>query len=102
MRKMLGLCVGGLLLWTALCQAQTGSVQVTLAPARAISAGAQWNVDGGEWQSSGATIGGLTLGTHTINYNTITNWNSPAAASPTITYNTTTPVTALTYNRPAA
>ena len=72
---------------------QTGSVQVTLAPAAAITAGAQWNVDGGAWQNSGATVSGLTLGNHTINYNAIPNWNSPATALPTVTYNTTVVVT---------
>ena len=75
---------------------QTGSVQVTLTPVGAITAGAQWSVDGGAWQISGATVSGLAVGlSHAINYNTIANWNSPATASPTITYNTTTNVTGL-------
>jgi hypothetical protein len=47
MKKTIVLCVGGLMLLTALCQAQTGSVQVTVLPAGANTAGAQWKVDGG-------------------------------------------------------
>jgi hypothetical protein len=43
-----------------------GSLQVTLAPAGAVSAGAQWQVDGGAWQSSGATVSGLAPGSHTV------------------------------------
>jgi hypothetical protein len=39
---------------------QIGSLQVTLSPPGAVSAGAQWQVDGGAWQSSGATVTGLT------------------------------------------
>ena len=32
---------------------QTGSLTVTITPQDAITAGAQWNVDGGSWQNSG-------------------------------------------------
>ncbi len=98
---MLGLCVGGLLLWATLCQAQTGSVQVTLAPAGAISAGAKWNVDsganwsaaGGGWQSSGATVSGLSPGTHDVYFMTAAGWASPVSTAITITAGATTPVT---------
>ena len=74
---------------------QYGSVQVTLGPAGAITAGAEWNVDGAAWQASGATVSDLTVGTdnHTINYKPVTDWNYPASASVTITANTTTNVT---------
>ena len=74
---------------------QSGSVQVTLGPQGAVTAGAEWNVDGGAWQIGGGTVSGLTVGTnaHTINYRTITNWNTPAAVPVTITANTTTKVT---------
>jgi hypothetical protein len=73
----------------------SGSVQVTLGPQAAVTAGAEWNVDGGPWQASGATISALTPGvnTHTINYKTIANWNTPASVPLTITANTTTNVT---------
>ena len=93
MKKMIGLCVGGLLLWTALCQAQTGSVQVTLGPAGANTAGATWNVDGGVWQSTGATITGLSPGSHDVYFNYVAGWASPVSTAVTITAGTTTPVT---------
>ena len=38
---------------------QAGSLQVTITPAGAVSAGAQWQVDGGAWQNSGATVAAL-------------------------------------------
>ncbi len=74
---------------------QYGSVEVTLGPQGAVTAGAEWNVDGGAWQIGGATVSDLTVGTnaHTIYYRTITNWNTPASVLVTITANTTTQVT---------
>ena len=47
---------------------QTGSLQVTIAPA---VAGAQWQVDGGAWQASAATVTGLSVGIHTVSFNTV-------------------------------
>jgi YD repeat-containing protein len=35
-----------------------GSLSVTIGPLGAITAGAHWRVDGGVWQSSGATVPG--------------------------------------------
>jgi hypothetical protein len=35
---------------------QTGSVQVTIASAGAVTAGAQWRVNSGAWQNSGTTL----------------------------------------------
>jgi hypothetical protein len=35
---------------------QTGSVQVTIAPAEAVTAGAQWRVNSGAWQNSGTAL----------------------------------------------
>jgi len=56
---------------------QVGSLQVTLAPAGAISAGAQWRVDGGAWQNSGATVSSLIVGSHTVNFQTVSTWTTP-------------------------
>ena len=69
---------------------QFGSLQVGLSPAGAVSAGAQWQVDGGTWQNSGATVGGLTLGSHSINFSTVPGWGVPASQNATIFYNQTT------------
>jgi hypothetical protein len=57
---------------------QTGSLQVTIQPAEAIAAGAQWRVDGGIWRDSGYTESGLTVGSHTVEYSTVTGWDTPA------------------------
>jgi len=56
----------------------TGSVSVTINPAGAVAAGAQWSVDGGAWQNSGATVSGLSVGNHTVSYKDIANWDKPA------------------------
>ena len=69
---------------------QYGSVNVTLNPSGAVSAGAQWNIDGGGWQTSGTTLGTISPGSHTINFNTITGWTSPSSQSITVSANTTT------------
>ncbi|MGO8702913.1 MAG: family 16 glycosylhydrolase, partial [Candidatus Brocadiia bacterium] len=70
-----------------------GNVQVTLTPAGAISAGAQWNVDSGGWQSSGATVTGLSPGTHDVYFNSVPGWASPVSTPITITAGATTSVT---------
>ncbi len=55
-----------------------GPLTVTISPAAAVNAGAQWNVDGGAWRNSGDTVS-LAFGSHTVNFNTVTGWNSPAS-----------------------
>ncbi len=72
---------------------QTGGIQVVLGPAAAVTAGAQWNVDGGAWQNSGATVSNLVVGNHTVKYEAIAGWNTPASASVPVTSNTTTGIT---------
>lgn len=69
---------------------QTGSLQVTISPAGAISAGAQWQVDGGDWQNSGAVVGGLAVGGHTVAYKSSPGWAQPGNQSVTVAVNSTT------------
>jgi hypothetical protein len=69
---------------------QFGALQVTISPAGAVNAGAKWQVDGGAWQGSGATISNLTVGGHSVVFNTIAGWNTPASQNPTINGNSTT------------
>jgi hypothetical protein len=66
-----------------------GSLNVTLSPAQAVTAGARWRVDGGAWQTSGTTVKSLSNGTHAVTYNSIAGWISPASASATIGGGTT-------------
>ena len=47
---------------------QTGSLTVTITPSGAVSAGAQWRVDGGTWRNSGYTQTGLSPGSHTVSW----------------------------------
>ncbi|NLH18021.1 MAG: hypothetical protein GX455_15705, partial [Phycisphaerae bacterium] len=71
---------------------QTGSIQTTITPQGAIDAGARWRVDGGAWQTSGATVSGLAIGSHTVEFNSIAEWNNPATQSATVSFNQTTAV----------
>jgi hypothetical protein len=64
---------------------QTGSLKVTISPQGAITAGAQWNVDGLAWQASGSTVSNLILGSHLLAFRVISGWNTPAGQSVTIT-----------------
>lgn len=55
-----------------------GSVKVTITPAAAIAAGAQWQVDDGGWINSGVTVFNVTVGFHIIKYRTATGYLTPA------------------------
>jgi uncharacterized repeat protein (TIGR03803 family) len=55
-----------------------GSLQVMLSPAAAVNAGAHWQVDGGAYQSSGATVSGLSVANHTVSFTTISGWTTPS------------------------
>jgi len=70
-----------------------GSLHVTIAPLAAITAGAQWQVDGGTWQNSGATVTNLPVGSHTVSFSTIGGWWGPANQTVTITNGAATTVT---------
>jgi len=68
-------------------------LSVTLLPVAAASAGAQWNVDGGPWKNSGATVSGLSVGSHTVNYKAVSGWSAPSSETVTIMSGQTTTVT---------
>lgn len=55
-----------------------GSLVVNLSPAGAISAGAQWQVDGTGYNGSGQVAGYLTPGSHTISFKPISAYTTPA------------------------
>jgi hypothetical protein len=54
-------------------------LHVTILPAAAVTAGAQWQVDNGTWQSSGTTMNNLSLGNHTVSFSAVTGWMPPAS-----------------------
>ena len=63
---------------------QFGSLQVTITPQAAINAGAQWRVDGGAWQGSGATVANLSVGQHVIDFSDVPGWGKPVNQNITI------------------
>jgi hypothetical protein len=67
-----------------------GSLKVTISPAAAITAGAQWQVDGGTWQNSGASVGNLLVGTHTVSFRGIDYWGTPVNQTVSIKANAIT------------
>jgi Divergent InlB B-repeat domain/NHL repeat len=71
--------------------ALTGSLVVNLSPAGAISAGAQWQVDGTGYNSSGQVVGYLTPGSHTVSFKPISGYATPANQIVTINANAQTP-----------
>lgn len=68
----------------------TGSLTINLSPAGAVSAGAQWRVDGGSYRNSGDTAIGLTPGSHTVSFKSVSGYDKPAEKSVTITSGSTT------------
>ena len=74
----------------------SSALKVTLSPAEAVSAGAQWRVDGGAWRASGAVVTGLTAGAHTVSFAAAAGWTAPADVA-TATTNGTTNSFAATY-----
>jgi len=67
--------------------AETGSLTVTLQPTGAISAGAQWQVDGGNYRNSGDIVTGLTPGSHTVSFKPVSGYVTPPNKPVTITAN---------------
>jgi uncharacterized repeat protein (TIGR02543 family) len=54
-----------------------GSLQVVLQPTDAITAGAQWRVDGGAWQNNGVSMN-VAPGSRTVEFKPAGTWNPPA------------------------
>ncbi len=61
--------------------AATGAVMATLGPPEAVTAGAQWQIDGGTWLDSGYTQGGVATGTHVVAFKVVSGWDTPAVAT---------------------
>ena len=71
-----------------------GALVVTIDPEAAITAGAQWKVDGGEWQNSGATVSGLSAGAYNIEFKDVAGFIKPSTKSISIQAGQTTTDTA--------
>lgn len=70
-----------------------GMLNVILTPQGAIDDGAKWNVDSGQWQNSGVTVSGLSVGAHIINYKAVFGWIAPSSETVMITCGQTTQIT---------
>lgn len=67
-----------------------GYLNVTISPQEVLDAGAQWRVDGGAWQSSGATLSCIPVGLHTVEFSGISGWTPPQNHSVNISEGQTT------------
>ena len=64
----------------------TGSLRVTLTPSAAVDAGAQWRRTGTTtWRNSGSTETGISAGNYTVEFRTISGWDTPSNATVSIT-----------------
>ena len=61
------------------------NLEVTLLPAPAVAAGAQWQVDGGPWQASGARVSNLQAGDHIISFSNVSDWVTPSNLTVNVT-----------------
>jgi len=82
-----------------------GSLQCNLTPATAVTNGAQWNVDGGPWQVSGAIVSNLTIGSHVVNFKEADDsvnggFNTPTSQNVSITNIVTTKTISGVYTQP--
>ena len=59
------------------------TVRYTLSPSAAVTAGAKWKIDDGDWNSNGVTVT-TTAGTHTIYFKDVTGYNTPASQTVTL------------------
>jgi hypothetical protein len=61
----------------------TGELTVTISTTDGINAGAQWNINDGEWHDSGETVN-VVIGTHVIGFSTVDGYDSPDSQTITI------------------
>ena len=66
-----------------------GSLRANISPTDAVTAGAQWRVDNGLWQDSGAIVSNLNTGTYTVQFRHISGWSHPADKTVSVTQGNT-------------
>ncbi len=74
--------------------AASGALQVTISSQSAINAGAQWRLNGGNYQNSGTVISQLAPGNYTVDFKPVTGWVTPPSQSITIVTGLTLTATA--------
>ncbi len=81
--------------------ASAGALTVTITPAAA-AASATWTVDGGgTTHTSGQTVSGLSVGSHTVSFSNVAGYSTPAAQTVTVSAGPATTVTAAYTPAPA-
>lgn len=81
--------------------ADVGGLTVNILPPEAVSAGAQWQADGGPLQNSGMLVTNLSPGSHTISFAPAAGWQPAPQQIAVVSLGTTNTITA-TYTDPAA
>ncbi|MDI6450216.1 CotH kinase family protein [Anaerobaca lacustris] len=76
----------------------TGALRVTLTPAEAVAAGAQWRLDGGDWRDSGVVVADLVPGAYTVDFRPAIDWGRPSARTVHVGREQTTDLSAV-YSR---
>ena len=79
----------------------TGSLVVNLSPAAAVTAGAQWQIDGTGYNNSGQTVAALAPGSHSVTFKAVSGYTTPTSFSVNIVANAQTTTNA-TYSAVAA
>jgi surface antigen len=74
-------------------QIAKGNVGVTITPPQVIPLGAKWCLDEGVWKNSGETLTNISIGSHTIKFQPVANWVTPASKSIMVLENVTLSVT---------
>jgi hypothetical protein len=75
---------------TYVAMAAWGAVSVTITPTAAVTAGAKWQIDSGEWQESAAVLDGLSIGSHTLAYRAATGYTTLASEKVVVVSGVTT------------
>ena len=70
------------------------SLVVNIGPGDAVSAGAQWQLDGGAWQNSGAILSPVSAGNHTVSFKDVAGWANPGSRTVAVLAGQTTAIAA--------
>ncbi|MCX7046479.1 MAG: PKD domain-containing protein [Candidatus Sumerlaeota bacterium] len=71
---------------------QFGSLKVTIQPPEAVAAGAQWQVDRGDWRDSATSVA-LPIGTYPVTLKHVRGWDEPLTQTAVINLNQLTQMT---------
>ncbi len=71
---------------------QSGFLSVSIGPEEAVAAGAQWRVDDGSWLDSDSAPISLPTGPHTVEFSSVSGWNTPNPVQVEIEKDQTAPV----------